>query len=71
MSAVLATETVTALPSRSNTDVSMSFSTRHIRWNRKTYPTRSPTFHFLSPSPTAATSPTISWPGTMGYGTGM
>jgi len=29
-------------------------------------PTRSPTFHFFSPSPTATTSPTPSCPGTLG-----
>src|SRR3954469_9575564 len=29
-------------------------------------PTRSPTFHVLTPSPTASTSPAISWPGARG-----
>src|SRR5690348_1958849 len=29
-------------------------------------PTRSPTLYFVTPSPTAETTPAISWPGTMG-----
>src|SRR6478672_6329918 len=29
-------------------------------------PTRSPTWYFVTPSPTAETTPAISWPGTMG-----
>ena len=38
---------------------------------RQPTPTRSPALYFVTADPTAATRPTISWPGTHGYTAGM